>query len=325
MAQQTINLGTLGGADGTGDSIRAAAKKIDDNFVEIYNNNAMSSQIQITGNNIKATQSNSDLFFDGSGTGVVAMANLLVDSNIQIEDNTISTTVSNSNIELTPAGTGSVVVSKVDVNSGNIDNTTIGATTPAAGTFTTLTVPTLNADGVVITDNEIITNASNSELQLDATGTGKVSINGIKIPASDGGASQVLQTNGSGTLSFVTSPILFDNTDITDGTDTITGNSVAQTFDQWSASTYRSANYLVQASDSTANRFGVVELNVTHDGSNAFISVFGATDNGTGDGSTVYDSLEFTAIINSGNVRVRAKVNNTNSQVLKFVRRIIKA
>jgi hypothetical protein len=52
--------------------------------------------------------------------------------------------------------------------------------------------------------------------------------------------------------------------------------------------------------------------------------VFGGVDNGTGDGSSVYDSLEFTSIIDSGNVKVRAKVNNTTSQVLKFVRRTIK-
>jgi len=47
-------------------------------------------------------------------------------------------------------------------------------------------------------------------------------------------------------------------------------------------------------------------------------------DNGTGDGSTVYDSLEFTADINSGNVRVQARVNNTTTQTLKFVRRSLK-
>ena len=111
---------------------------------------------------------------------------------------------------------------------------------------------------------------------------------------------------------------------MSDGTDTITGNSVAQTFDTFAHATYRSAKYTIQISDATANRFAVVEASVTHDGSNAYISTTGGADNGTGDGSTVYDPLEFTAIISGSDVRVRAKVNNTNSHVLKFVRRIIK-
>jgi hypothetical protein len=165
---------------------------------------------------------------------------------------------------------------------------------------------------------------SNDDLELTGNGTGSVAFNGIKFPTSDGSANQVLRTDGSGQLTYFTSPILFDVSDITDGTDTITGNSTAQTFDTFSASTYRGANYLIQISDGTNNRYSLIEANVTHDGSNAYISLFGGVDNGTGDGSTAYDSLEFTAIINSGDVRVRAKVNNTTTQTLKFVRRILK-
>ena len=116
----------------------------------------------------------------------------------------------------------------------------------------------------------------------------------------------------------------FEHTAIDDGTATITGNSVAQTFDTFSASTFRGAKYTIQISDATANRFTLIEANVTHDGTNAYISTFGGTGNGAGDGTSVYDSLEFTAVISSGDVRVRGKVNNTNSQVIKFIRRAIK-
>ena len=182
---------------------------------------------------------------------------------------------------------------------------------------------TLNADGVVITDNTI-TSTSNADLELSGNGSGTVKVELFSLPSSDGATNSLLRTDGSGTVTFVPSAILFADTIIDDGTDTVTGNSVAQTFDTFSASTYRSAKYTIQISDSTANRFAVVEANVTHDGSNAYISTYGGADNGTGDGSTVYDTLEFTAIISSGEVRVRAKVNNTNSQVLKFVRRAIK-
>lgn len=323
MAKQTIDLGTLGGADGTGDSIRTAGAKINSNFDEIYANSAMSSQISISGNNIKTTQSNADLFLAGSGTGVVAFPNITIDSNINISDNVIKATQSNSSLEAQGSGTGSVVLSKLDMNEGTVDNTVIGGTTPAAATFTTLAGTTLNADGVVITDNTI-TSTSNADLELSGNGSGTVKVELFSLPSSDGATNSLLRTDGSGTVTFVPSAILFADTIIDDGTDTVTGNSVAQTFDTFSASTYRSAKYTIQISDSTANRFAVVEANVTHDGSNAYISTYGGADNGTGDGSTVYDTLEFTAIISSGEVRVRAKVNNTNSQVLKFVRRAIK-
>ena len=104
----------------------------------------------------------------------------------------------------------------------------------------------------------------------------------------------------------------------------MTGNSSAQAIDSFSAATYRSAKYHIQISDATANRFTLIEANVTHDGTNAYVSTFGAATNGDSDGSTIYDSLDISADINSGNVRLLGTVNNTNSQVIKFVRRPVK-
>ena len=324
MAQELINIGVTAD-DGTGDTIRRAGVKINNNFTEVYAQpNFSLSQLSFDGNVISATQSNADIELAGNGTGTVQISDLTIDSAINISNNDIKVNDSNADLLLTANGTGSVLISSADVNEGTMDNTVIGGTTAAAGTFTTLaTSGTATIDGVVITDNTI-TSTSNANLELTGEGTGTVSFNGIKFPTSDGSANQVLRTNGSGQLSFFTSPILFDNTDLTDGTDTITGNSVAQTFDTFSTSTHRSANYLIQISDGTNDRYSLIQANVTHDGSNAYISVFGGVDNGTGDGSSVYDSLEFTAIINSGDVRVRAKVNNTTTQTLKFVRRIVK-
>ena len=63
------------------------------------------------------------------------MATLNVD-NIKVNGNTISSTDTDGDINLTPNGTGSVVASKADINGGAIDGTTIGGTTPAAGSFT---------------------------------------------------------------------------------------------------------------------------------------------------------------------------------------------
>ena len=88
--------------------------------------------------------------------------NKLTFDGLTIEDASILGLNSNQNIEITPAGTGSVVLSKVDIGSGEIDGTTIGANSAAAGTFTTATATSVNAtnyranDGtaaIVITDS----------------------------------------------------------------------------------------------------------------------------------------------------------------------------
>ena len=60
--------------------------------------------------------------------------------NIEINGNAIISTDTNGNIDLTPDGSGEVNISKVDIDLGTIDNTVIGGSTPAAGTFTSAVV-----------------------------------------------------------------------------------------------------------------------------------------------------------------------------------------
>lgn len=328
MARQTINIGAIAD-DGTGDSIRVSGVKINENFTEVYaqQNFVNLTHFEFDNNTIKGILSNADIEMSGNGTGIVDMSDLTIDSTINLSDNEIKTNTSNANLKFSANGTGSVEIAKADINGGAIDDTTIGGATPSLGTFTTATTGTQAViDGITIKDNKVFANASNSILEMSGNGSGNVFFNGIRFPNSEDavGPNQVFKTNGSGQIVTETTPILFSNTTLDDGTATLTGNSVAQTFDSFSASTYRSAKYTIQISDATANRFSVVEANVTHDGTNAYISTYGGADNGANDGSSVYDTLDFTAIISSGNVRVRGKVNNTNSQVIKFMRRAIK-
>ena len=276
--------------------------------------------------NIISTSSNADLNLTPGGTGVVNVSNLTIDSSINLTDNVIKVTRSNDDFILSANGTGSVQVSKIDLNEGTVDNTVIGGTTPAAGTFTSISItdPSVTADGVTITDNTIKANRSNDDLEFEASGTGKVSVNSVKIPTADGAGSQVLKTDGSGNLSYFTSPILFSHTNISDGTATVLGNdSAVQVIDSFSIATYRSAKYHIQISDATDDRYRLIDANVTHNGSSAFVSVFAGVDNGNSDGSSVYDTLDLSADINSGNVRLLGQVNNDNNQVVKFVRRPI--
>jgi hypothetical protein len=252
------------------------------------------------------------------------IANLTVDSNINITDNEIKTTQSNSDLIISPAGTGQIVIAKADINSGTIDNTVIGATTPAAGTFTTLnTTAGLTIDGVTIDDNTISTNASNANLELTGNGTGTVTISGFGFPTSDGTSNQVLKTDGAGNLGFVTlsSPSTLNHSEIGDNTATV-ATSATSLVDSWSSATYRSAKYYISISDTTNNRFEIVEANVIHGPSadstiEAYITVFGSTTSHT------VPLCTFTADIDDGNVRLLATNITSDSCVFKFQRTVI--
>jgi hypothetical protein len=322
MARQTINIGAIAN-DGTGDSIRVSGVKINENFTDVYAQQQLVSltHFEFDNNTIKGLLSNADIEMSGNGTGVVDISDLTIDSTINLSDNEIKTNTSNANLKFTANGTGSVEITSAGINGGEIDGTVIGAT-PSAGTVTTLTAnDSAIFDGVTIIDNTISSNASNANLELSGNATGNVVISGVKFPNDEDtvGPNQVFQTNGNGNLSTVTTDIVFDHSLIDDGTATITGNSIAQAIDSFSASTYRSAKYTLQISDATDNRYSMIEANVTHDGSNAYISLFGSADNENG-----AIEIDFTADINSGNVRLLGSVNNHNNQVIKFLRRPIK-
>ena len=275
--------------------------------------------------NIISSSSNADINLTPGGTGVVNVSNLTIDSNINLTDNVIKVTRTNDDFVLSANGTGSVQISKVDMNEGTVDSTVIGATTPAAGTFSTIsiTVPSVNADKVNITDNKIKATDTDTNLVINANGSGNVIINGFTFPNTMVGG-QLIRTNGSKVLSTHVFPFVVTDTDVQDATVTITGNSSTQVINSFAVATYRSAKYYIQISDATSDRYTLIEANVTHDGTNAFVSSFGAATNGVGDGSTIYDSIDLSADINGGNVRLLGTVNNTNNQVIKLVRRVIK-
>jgi len=88
------------------------------------------------------------------------------------------------------------------------------------------------------------------------------------------------------------------------------------TLDSFSASTFRSANYFMQIADDSDGKYELQQVNITHDGTNAFISVFGSA-------GTDQDLITVTGDINGGNVRLRGTINTTNDHTVTVVRRII--
>ena len=275
--------------------------------------------------NIISSSSNADIRLEPGGTGAVVIASLTVDDNINITDNEITTTQSNSDLVLTPAGTGSVVISSdLDINGGTIDNTVIGGTTPAAGTFTTLTANTsVTIDGVTITDNTISASRSNDDLELTGSGSGTIAINGFTFPLVDGSSGEFLQTNGTGQLSFanLSAPTTLNHSEIGDSTTTV-ASSATSVIDTWDATAYRSAKYYISVSDTTNSRFEIVEANVVHGPSadsttEAYISTFGNTTNHTGPLAT------YSVDVLNETVRLKATNITNDSTVFKIQRVLI--
>ena len=113
MARQNVNIGTVAN-DGTGDDLRTAMQKVNDNFTELYGASAFGSGIEISGNNISGTRSNEDINITPSGTGAVAFPG------ITVNDNNIAASRSNDDLKINVNGTGNIVIDGIRINGTTI-------------------------------------------------------------------------------------------------------------------------------------------------------------------------------------------------------------
>ncbi len=204
MAKQTVNIGSSAN-DKTGDPLRTAFNKINENFTELYGASPFGQQVTISGNQITANESNADLVLSGSGTGgVVASAvridgtslsssdstqinineNLDVGGNITASGNITATgnIFANGNINLgNEAGDQTKVVGVFEADNIQIDGTTI--TTNTTNGSVTITG---NATGGVVVENltindHTISSPSNSVITLSPGGTGDVVLSALRV------------------------------------------------------------------------------------------------------------------------------------------------
>jgi len=213
MAQKIIDIGAQAN-DGSGDTIRNAGRKINENFTELYAFPVVSADIKFEQNNIVTKSSNANIVLKPSGTGNVVFPALT------FEDNNIKLTRSNDDLKIIPSGSGKVVVdgvgfsgtslvatdsSTINVNENLIVDGTLNADTPtfssavnlgstldvsSTTTLSTLTVSgasslagTTTIDNLTFNDN-IIGTSSNADLNLTPGGTGVVNVSNLTIDSS---------------------------------------------------------------------------------------------------------------------------------------------
>ena len=150
MARQAINIGSSAN-DGTGDPLRTAFDKINDNFVDLYGSDddskTLASNLDVNGHNIISTRSNEDIRILPAGTGgVIASAVRIAGTTISSDDSTQITIAENIQT------TGALVVAAAG---------TIG------GALTANTSLSIAGDGATVTGIKDEDNmASNSAVKL---------------------------------------------------------------------------------------------------------------------------------------------------------------
>ena len=179
MARQNINIGTVAN-DGTGDDLRVAMQKVNDNFTELYASSPFGQQITISGNEISSNASNANIKLTASGTGAIEM------EGIQIRDNHIEATRSNDDLILSASGTGDIVAGAVRIHGTTIsaDDSTKITFNEAVDITGTLTVGTIANGGnnveILNLDTNFISSSDSTVVQINdgVLVTGNLQVNG---------------------------------------------------------------------------------------------------------------------------------------------------
>ena len=182
MARTNIDIGTLGNP-ATGDTLRTAMIKINNNFTEVY------SLVRDGSSGLIATDvTNGDLKLQANGTG-----NIEIDQ-LSINGDSITSIVTNGSVDITGNGTGGVNIEALSFNGTSISSTDsssinlnenvtvdgdLNVTGNITGTFSVSTVGDITAVGSTLTA------PSNADLTLTTSGTGSVSVDGIQIKGTE--------------------------------------------------------------------------------------------------------------------------------------------
>ena len=218
------------GFDGSGDLTVTAS--VDD--ISKDTTPQLGGNLDVNGNSIVST-SNGNIDITPNGTGEVNISKVDINAgaidgtvigansaesgkftavtvdNLKLNASTLSSINTNGDINLTPDGTGEVNIPKVDIDSGAIDGTVIGASSADSGTFTTLSATTLGS--AVDLNNQALTNANIDSGAVDGITLGtnsavteaqidNININGNSITSTNSNGNITIDPNGAGNVSI---------------------------------------------------------------------------------------------------------------------------
>jgi hypothetical protein len=257
-----------------------------------------------------------NLLFIDAGTDRIGIGTGTPAYSLDIGSKTDAVLLPQGNTAARPTAATGII--RFNSETGSYEGSTDGSTFvnfAIAGAAPTFTKETTTGDGSTTTFAGFFSSAPESannvfvyidNVYQEPTENYSVSGTNITFTSAPHSGARIFAITGADGTSLVTGGVARSESTAV----SVSGSSATTVF-SFNAAVYRSAEVFIQTQDSGNTEYSAMKAVIVHDGTNAYITVFGITNTGANDLST------FTAVYDSGTVNLQATPNNSGTQSIK--------
>jgi hypothetical protein len=257
-----------------------------------------------------------NLLFIDAGTDRIGIGTGTPSYSLDIGSKTDAVLLPQGNTAARPTAATGII--RFNSETGSYEGSTDGSTFvnfAIAGDAPTFTKETTTGDGSTQTFTGFFSTAPESannvfvyidNVNQEPTENYTVSGQNITFTSAPHSGARIFAITGADGTSLVTGGVARSESTAV----SVSGSSATTVF-SFNAAVYRSAEVFIQTQDSGNTEYSAMKAVIVHDGTNAYITVFGITNTGANDLST------FTAVYDSGTVNLQATPNNSGTQSIK--------